>query len=145
MPDDSQQTDEIKTLMPGEEGEPAAPPPPAPKPRKPRGGAADAPAAEPEPTDVGASESADTDQADDGCAARIAELEAENAQLRATVDLLNEQLLDASAAAGAQIEATPKEPRLIGEDWSTKTSAQAKAAGVEKPVLCSDGYYVPGA
>lgn len=28
-------------------------------------------------------------------------------------------------------------------DWSQRTSAEAAAAGVTKPVLCKDGHYVP--
>jgi len=70
-------------------------------------------------------------------ATKIAALEAENAQLRALV----EHLQDGSAPAAPT--ATPRAPRLIGEDWSARTSADAKAAGVTKTVLCSDGYYVP--
>lgn len=36
------------------------------------------------------------------------------------------------------------ERRIIGEDWSSKTASEAHAAGVDKTVMCSDGYYVPG-
>ena len=39
---------------------------------------------------------------------------------------------------------TQRLPRLIGEDWSSKTAAEAHKAGVKTTVLCSDGYYVPG-
>jgi hypothetical protein len=75
--------------------------------------------------------------------ALIAQLQSENASLRGMVQSLEDQL--ANAEEGAQAAAPPPAPRLIGEDWSHKTSAQAKAAGVTKSVLCSDGYYVPGA
>lgn len=82
---------------------------------------------------------AETDDKD----ARIAQLEQENAGLRNMVQALEDQL--AGADEGKVAAAPPPAPRLIGEDWSHKTSAQAKAAGVMKAVLCSDGYYVPGA
>ena len=31
------------------------------------------------------------------------------------------------------------------QDWTTRTTAEAHAAGLQVTVLCSDGYYVPGA
>ena len=70
-------------------------------------------------------------------AARIAELEA-------TVELLQDQLAAAKERAVAPAPAAPVAPRLIGENWSTRTSAEARAAGVTQTVICSDGYYVPG-
>jgi hypothetical protein len=33
--------------------------------------------------------------------------------------------------------------RVIGGEWSRRTSAEAKEAGVKTSVLCSDGWYVP--
>lgn len=78
-------------------------------------------------------------------AATIAALQTENAQLRAQVDLLNAHIQDfADGTAKPQAQAAePKEARLIGEDWSNMTSAEAKAAGCTMKVLCRDGYYVP--
>lgn len=74
----------------------------------------------------------------------LAALKTENAQLRATVELLNQQLMDAAdGAAQPQRAAEPREARLIGEDWSNMTAAQAKAAGCTAMVLCRDGYYIP--
>lgn len=52
----------------------------------------------------------------------------------------------AAQEPGAEVITEPvNEPRLIGDDWSSKTSHEAHAAGVKSTVLCSDGYYVPGA
>ena len=81
-------------------------------------------------------ETSDTPVAGD--AARMAELEAQIAQQSAMIAQLMAQ---ANAAPAA-----PKDTasRLIGIDWSSKTSAQARAEGVTQRVLCSDGYYVPG-
>lgn len=89
------------------------------------------------PTDGGAPAT------DDASAARIAELEASLAQQNAIIAQLNAQV-QATATVPAAPIAPVGEPRLIGEDWSTKTAAEAKAAGVNRTVLCSDGYYVPG-
>lgn len=88
--------------------------------------------------------SAGTATADDS-AATIAALQTENAQLRAQVNLLNAHIQDfADGTAKPQAQAAePKEARLIGEDWSNMTSAEAKAAGCKMKVLCRDGYYVP--
>jgi hypothetical protein len=74
----------------------------------------------------------------------LAALKTENAQLRATVELLNQQLADASVdrAESAQ-PAEPAPPRLIGEDWSSMTAAEAQAAGCKSRVLCRDGYFIP--
>jgi len=78
----------------------------------------------------------------DDAAAQLAALQAENASLKAMVEAMQDKL----DAAGDQAEAPPPPaPRLIGEDWRHKTTAEAHAAGVTKTVLCSDGYYVPGA
>jgi hypothetical protein len=80
----------------------------------------------------------------DGDSPELAALKTENAQLRATVELLNQQLMDiADGQATAQRPAEPKEPRLIGEDWSTMTAAEAHAKGCTQRVLCRDGYYIP--
>ena len=80
---------------------------------------------------------------DDASAARITELEAMVAQQAAMISQLN-----ASVSAVSTVPAAPAEvigeTRMIGEDWRSKTSAEAKAAGVTRTVLCSDGYYVPG-
>ena len=80
-----------------------------------------------------------TTAASDDAAARIAQLEQQLAQANA----MNEQLMDRQGADTAGAPAVPKEVKMIGEDWSGMTSAQAKASGVTKTVLCSDGYYVP--
>lgn len=72
---------------------------------------------------------------------RIAQLEFENAQLRGQNEALTEQLLDQPAASAQAPDVAP--PPLVGDDWSHMTSAQAKAHGVTRTVLCSDGYYVP--
>lgn len=81
--------------------------------------------------------------ADDVNAGRIAELEATVAQQAAMISQLNAEV---SASATVPVVAAPVmgEKRYIGEDWSNKTAAEAKAAGVDRTVLCSDGYYVPG-
>lgn len=73
-----------------------------------------------------------------GDAARMAELEAMIAQQAAMITQLMAQ------AAPAQAPASSGASRLIGIDWSSKTSSQARAEGVTQRVLCSDGYYVPG-
>lgn len=83
----------------------------------------------------------DTASTDDQ-AARIAQLEADVAQRDAIIADLNERLRDLETVPARPAE--PEAPKLIGEDWSGKTAAEAKAAGVTKTVLCSDGYYVPG-
>ena len=64
-------------------------------------------------------------------------------ELEATVELLQGQLDAAKERAAAPAPAAPVAPRLIGEDWSNRTSAEARAAGVTQTVMCSDGYYVP--
>lgn len=76
-------------------------------------------------------------------AAKVAQLEADNAQLSAALADANSKLqaVQTVPAALAQVESGP---RLIGEDWSNRTSAEAKAAGVTHTVLCADGYFVPG-
>lgn len=54
--------------------------------------------------------------------------------------------LNAKLQGMETVVATPKvvgERRLIGVDWSDRTSAEAKEAGVTHTVLCKDGYYVP--
>lgn len=78
----------------------------------------------------------------DGKDTRIAELEATVALLNGTIDDLREQLRVVQTVP-SRIEGAETAPRIIGPDWSGKTSAEARAAGVIKPVLCSDGYYVP--
>ncbi len=97
------------------------------------------------PGDPAATPSADGSAAapDDASAARIAELEAVVAQQNAMISQLSAQ---AAAVATVPAAAAPVigERRFIGEDWSTKTAAEAKAMGVDRTVLCSDGYYVPG-
>ena len=67
----------------------------------------------------------------------LATLRDENALLEAKVAELERQL---AGAAAKPVEP----PRLIGQDWSRMTAAQAKAAGCTQRVLCSDGYYIPG-
>lgn len=126
--------------MPGDEGE-AMPPAPGPAPLAPLAPIA---AAVMTPADDGAADGVGEPEPDHA-ATRIAQLELENAQLHALTQSLQEQLLDAQEAAQAVAAAAPREPRLIGDNWSNRTTAEAMAAGVTKPVLCSDGYYVPGA
>lgn len=75
----------------------------------------------------------------------VAALKTENAQLRATVELLNQQLSDAAESQSATPRAAePAPPRLIGEDWSSMTAAEAQAKGCTQRVLCRDGYFIPG-
>jgi hypothetical protein len=74
--------------------------------------------------------------------ARIAELETTVAQLNAALQDANEKLRAVQTVPSAAVQ-TNTGPRLIGENWAAKTSAEAQAAGVTRPVLCSDGYYVP--
>ena len=83
-------------------------------------------------------EASDTPVAGD--AARMAELEAMIAQQSAMIA----QLMAQANAAPVQAKASDAASRLIGIDWSSKTSSQARADGVTQRVLCSDGYYVPG-
>lgn len=45
----------------------------------------------------------------------------------------------------AEPEAPAATERVIGEDWSRRTTADAAAAGLTTKVLCSDGWYVPAA
>ena len=66
---------------------------------------------------------------------QVTQLEAVNAELQNQLDALK-TVPSAPALAAA--------PRLIGEDWSKMTAAEAKAAGCTRSVLCSDGYYIPG-
>lgn len=73
--------------------------------------------------------------------AQIADLQQQVAQRDAMISVLQDKL-DAVATV-PQVAPQPYTPRLIGEDWSQKTSAEAKAAGVRHTVLCSDGYYCP--
>jgi hypothetical protein len=115
--------DDLTLQMPGDEGTTAAPAAPASR---------RAAAAAPAPITTAA-------PAGDDVAARIAQLEQDLAQAHA----LNEQLLDAQGADTAAAPPAAKEPKLIGENWSNMTAAQAKAAGVAERVLCSDGYYCP--
>lgn len=80
--------------------------------------------------------------ADDANAGRIAELETMLAQQAAMIS----QLSAAAASVATVPAAVPPalgERRIIGQDWSTKTAAEAHAEGVKSTVLCSDGYYVP--
>ena len=58
------------------------------------------------------------------------------------ISQLNGQLQGVATVSTAAAP-TPGERRIIGEDWSNKTSAEAKDAGVKVTVLCRDGYYVP--
>lgn len=37
----------------------------------------------------------------------------------------------------------PAPTRVIGDDWSTRTTAEAAAANLPHKVLCADGWYVP--
>lgn len=94
---------------------------------------------------------AQADQADaptaetaEDLAAKVAQLEADNAQLQAELAKVNAQL-QAVQTVPTPLAQVDSGPRLIGEDWSNKSSAEAKAAGVTTTVLCADGYYVPGA
>ena len=82
---------------------------------------------------------------DDASAARIAELEATVAQQAALISQLNAQVAAVATVPAAPAADPAGERRIIGEDWSSKTTAEAQAAGVKRTVLCSDGYYVPGA
>ena len=79
----------------------------------------------------------ETDAPPFDASARITELEA-------TVAMLEDQLAAAKERAAAPAPAAPVVPRLIGENWSNRTSAEARAAGVTFTVMCCDGYYVPG-
>lgn len=81
---------------------------------------------------------------DDASAAKIAELEAVVAQQSALISQLSAQAAAVATVPAAPAEDPAGERRIIGEDWSNKTAAEAKAAGVTRTVLCSDGYYVPG-
>jgi hypothetical protein len=94
------------------------------------------------PGDEGAAapETTEAPSTSDDTAARIADLERQLAQANA----LNAELMD-KAGADEFAPPAPKEPKLIGENWGSRTAAEAKAAGVTRTVLCSDGYYVPGA
>lgn len=74
---------------------------------------------------------------------RIVELEGMVAQLGAALSDAQDQVRNLQTVP-ARVADAETGPRLIGEDWSNKTSAEAKAAGVTKTVRCSDGYYVPG-
>lgn len=80
---------------------------------------------------------------DDASAARIAELEAMLAQQSAMISQLNASVQATSTVPSVAAQDPASQPRIIGEDWVSKTSAEAAAAGVTKPVLCSDGYFVP--
>lgn len=80
---------------------------------------------------------------DDASAARVAELEATVAQQAALISQLNAQVASVATVPNAPA-ATPGVRRTIGEDWGSKTTADAAEAGVKVTVLCSDGYYVPG-
>jgi hypothetical protein len=82
--------------------------------------------------------------ADDASAARIAELEAAVAQQAALISQLNAQAAYVATVPNAA-PPTPGVRRTIGVDYSSKTSAEAREDGVSTTVLCSDGYYVPGA
>ena len=82
--------------------------------------------------------------ADDSTAARVAELEATVAQQAALISQLNAQAASVATVPNAAPPAIG-ERRYIGEDFSGKTSAEARAMGVDHTVLCADGYYVPGA
>lgn len=77
----------------------------------------------------------------DDLAAKVAQLEADNAQLSAALADANSKLQALQTVPTPLAKAAGQ--RIIGEDWSNKTSAEAKAAGVTHTVLCSDGYYVP--
>ena len=81
---------------------------------------------------------------DDASAARIAELESQLAQQAAVISQLNAQAASLATVPNSA-PAVVGERRLIGEDWSSKTTSDAAAAGVRQTVLCSDGYFVPGA
>lgn len=98
------------------------------------------------PGDPAASAAADEagPTADDASAARIAELEASVAQQAALISDLSAKLASVATVPQSAPPA-PGERRFIGEDWTSKTSEEARAAGVDRTVLCSDGYYVPGA
>lgn len=93
--------------------------------------------------------SAQTDGAgpavDDASAARIAELEATVAQQAALISDLSAKLAAVATVPQAAPAAAVGEARFIGDDWRSRTSEEARQAGVDRTVLCSDGYYVPGA
>lgn len=74
---------------------------------------------------------------------KLAASQVQIAQLEAVVANLNDQLQSVQTVATPLVQV--EGPRLIGEDWSNKTAAQARDAGCKVRVLCSDGYYVPGA
>ena len=78
----------------------------------------------------------------DDLAAKLSAADATIAQLQAALADANSRLqaLQTVPAPLAQVDTGP---RLIGEDWSSRTSAEAMAAGVTRRVLCSDGYYIP--
>lgn len=72
----------------------------------------------------------------------IAQLQSENTSLQALVQALQDQL---DAKADVADAPAVREARLIGMNWSNMTATEAKAAGAKSTVLCSDGYFVPGA
>jgi hypothetical protein len=76
--------------------------------------------------------------------ARIAELETTVAQLSGALDQANAKLA-AFATVPSRVENAAEPERVIGDgiEWRSKTSAEARAAGVKTTVLCSDGYFVP--
>lgn len=143
QPEKTMAETEIQLHTPGEDDSTAAAPAPA-APKRARTAAAPAPAAEPSAEPAGPEDrtapAPPAARADDGQAAYIAKLEADNAQLTAMIVMLQEQLANVQEP---NVPPPPKELRLIGDDWSNRTSAEAREAGVRKTVLCSDGYYVP--
>lgn len=74
---------------------------------------------------------------------RIMELEGTVAQLNAALEQA-QTTIRAMETVPKRHDAVGEPERIIGEDWRSKTTAEAHAAGVKKTVLCKDGYYVPG-
>lgn len=75
-----------------------------------------------------------------GDSPELAAMKLQMAQMSALLNSMHERLASGAAPAVPDVV---KEPNLIGENWAHMTSAQAKAKGCRKVVLCSDGYYVP--
>lgn len=82
----------------------------------------------------------DQEPGDDASAARVAELESQVAQLSAALAEANSQLHGLQTVP-SRVHAV-LQPRIIGEDWTRMSSAEAAARGARGTVLCSDGYYV---
>lgn len=85
----------------------------------------------------------DENTAHDPHAAALAEKDQIIAQQAAMLSELQEKVRLHETVPSAQPKMPGAAPRLVGEDWGNKTSAEAAAAGVMHTVKCIDGYYVP--